>query len=130
LAPGKICQECRQSVVVWERGMRVCAHNCINVSSCVLYAYVSFLSAFISILPANLSVSAYVERDQCLFVWVASICPSISFSLCIFLFVCLPSCQSEVCADREKPSLSAEGLPTERSEKPIYLSGYLRLPVD
>lgn len=103
----------------------VCARrrvqNCINVPSRALYAYVSFLSAFVSIFPANLSISACVERAQHFSVWVAGICLSIALAFSLYFYVCLSARLPVRSVCRKKPSLSAERLPTERTEKPISL---------
>lgn len=99
-----------------------------DISLYVLCAYVSTLSVVFPVLPANLSVSACVERAQHFSVWVAGICPSIARALpSLYLCVCLAAKPTviSVCGKREEPSFSAEGLPAERSEEPIYLGGYL-----
>lgn len=65
-----------------------CTCACTDAASCVSCAYVSFLSAFVSILSANLSISACVERDQYFYVWVeGSACQQLLLSL--YFYVCL-----------------------------------------
>lgn len=66
-----------------------------DVSLCVLCAYVSTLSAVFAVLPANLSVSACVERAQHFSVWVAGICPSRARARSLPVFVCLSRRQAD-----------------------------------
>lgn len=52
--------------------------------------------------------------------------PSVNSSCFLSVFVCLSVCQaaSQKCLQKERSHLSsAEGLPTERTEQPIYLRG-------
>lgn len=132
-------QECRHTALLCaseECNMCacVCVHPQLHRCSFVCVTYICQLS----VCPRLHLVCQSVNQCMCrkspthFSVWVAGICLSIAvcLSLCIFMFVSLPSCQSDVFAEREEPSFSAERFPTERSEKPSYLSGYLWLPVE
>lgn len=118
------------------RYARTCVCKCpYNVSSCVLYAYVSFLSAFISILPANLSVSACVESARHFSVWVAGICLSaLAFSLCFYVCLSAKLPVRSVCRMREAIFLSWRAPHRENWEAHlsqwvfVIASGVIRCP--
>lgn len=125
-------------VVAWECGMHVCVcmHSCINAAACVLHAYVSFLSAFISILPANLPISACVERAQHFSVWVAGICLSIALAFSLYFYACLSAKLPvrSVCRKREAIFLSWRAPHRENWEAHlsqrvfVIASGVIRCP--
>lgn len=110
-------------------GMHMCAythihtHNCIDISSRVLYAYVSVLSAFISILPANLSVSTFVKKTLlCVGCRHLSVNSSCFFSV----YLCLSLCQadSHECLQKERTHLSQlKGSPQRELRSPSILVG-------
>lgn len=133
-ASTNVWQECRREVLLCGRVKSMCVHvhnctKCISVSIVCICQLSVCLHLHLACQSANQCMcrkSPTLLCVGCRHLPVNSSC----ISLCIFMFVCLPSCHSEVFVKREKPSFSAEGLPTERTEKPIYLSGNLWLPAE
>lgn len=91
----------------------------------MLHAYVSFLPAFTTILPTNLSISACVERVQHLSVWAVGICLSIALGF-LSVFLCLSVCQaaSQKCLQKKKSHLSQlKGSPQRKLRSPSISVG-------
>lgn len=105
-------------------GSVVCMCVCVCVSSCVLYAYVSILSASIPILPANLSVSACVKSAQHSCVGCRHL--SVNSSCFRSVFLCLSRCQadSQKCLQEERSHLSQlKGSPQRELRSPSISVG-------
>lgn len=104
----------------------VCVCACTAASTaCVAHAYVSSLSAFISILPASLPIGACVEGAQHVSVWVAGICLSIALAF-LSVFLCLSVCQaaSQKCLQKERSHLSQlKGSPQRELRSPSISAG-------